>query len=306
GFGNERLTIQPCFVDGFVWFAIGAAGLDGEEDMEGRSRESVEESLAVMERIMAPSERQRAAAILAAWPETLPPERPIRAVEGEGPYEDESSYVIALLQYLRGDDVRAFGRLFRTDEAVQTRGFAELSRRAESGEEEAEFAVAWCRLIGLGTERDHEAVLPYLRQLAEEGDGRALMALVHEALERDDEAAMDDLRQAAEAGHPQAMLAIASQASGRGDEQGRIEWVTRAAKTGSVDAVGEMIRIGESKRDSSMMLQWLAAFALAREGTAAGYRSRLVMAMLVDEMEDDEVRAALEAGERWAVEHGGN
>ncbi len=306
-FGNERLAVKPSFVAGFVWLAIAAAGLNEEEDMEGRSHESMDETLAMMERLLVPSERQQAKAILAAWPEALPPDFPVLPLEDEGPYPDETSYITALFRYLRGSDTRLFSRLAKTEETVQKRGLEELSRRSEAGDDEATFAAAWCRMVGLGTEFDPDSALPYMREVAEKGDGRALMALVHDAMLRDDEATVDDLlRRAADAGNTHALLLLAGRANDQDDKAARIEWLTRALDAGSIDAVSEMIGIGETQRDFPCMVQWLAAYALAREGTAAGYRSRLVMAMLVDEMDDDDaVRAALEAGERWAVEHSG-
>lgn len=305
-FGNEHFSVQPSLLDGFVWLAIGIAGLDEEGDLEGRSRRSMEESLALMERLMTPLERQRAAEVLAAWPESLPPERTVRVIDEDRPYENATEFTAALMRFLNDDGTDEPRNLFRTDETIHQEGFEEMLRRAEAGDDDAAFAVAWCRVFGLGTEEDSDAALPHLRDLAEKGDGRALLALGQIALGRDADAAADrHFLHAAEAGNSHAMLALSSRAGQQGDTERRKEWAARSAEAGNVEAVLELVSIAETDRDVPGLLRWLATYAIAREGTAAGYRARLLLATFAEEDDDDALRTALEAGERWTLEHGG-
>lgn len=173
--GREQFAHKPDAVLGYAWYAIGLSGIktlekdDGEERSDRRhAQDTVEE----LRKVLLPSERARAAAILAAWPENLPPDAPLEPMPGKDNGDanaqktkvasevlHEGDIVENLRRWIFGDArngpvIAAFFWPSPETEPVLRKAFDQMRRQADAGDEAAALMVAWCRFRGLGTEAD--------------------------------------------------------------------------------------------------------------------------------------------------------
>jgi FOG: TPR repeat, SEL1 subfamily len=176
---------------------------------------------------------------------------------------------------------------------------------ASGGQPAASYAVAWCQLIGFGTERRESPALEHIQRLAEEGDPKACVHLAYYyTLYGDEEEAVVPLyRRAAEQGRADAMLCLASRLRDQDNYKEAARWFETAADTGNLDAIEEMLGIAEGKGDDRGMIKWLTVLSLRHPDPHVAYRSRIMIAMFMEEESSEKIADAVRLGEEWHNAH---
>jgi FOG: TPR repeat, SEL1 subfamily len=322
--GREEFDFKPNAVLGYVWYAIGLSGLSSVEEKGGEVRmdkEHAQELVDGLRMLLLPSERVRAAALLSTWPEALPPDTPLEPMPGgsEGSagagkdFSDNPPDADAIVELVRErvtgktENMGRIGVLFKAPPEfapVLRSAYEKIQAAADSGDSEAEYMAAWCRLYGLGTEPDKAAALPVIMERAEAGDTGAMFLVAVQAFEqKDTERGIEFASRAAERGHGRAMLLLSQAWRNRGDREKAAQWMEKAAEAGEWAAVQEMVSVAESERDWEKIVLWLTVAMIRSPDPAMAYRCRMIIAYVGSENSEEEVQKAMEAGERWHKEH---
>lgn len=312
--GREDLLVRPDIVTAICWLTIGLAGLpeeneDDAEEFRGRpSREHATEELAALASFLLPSERARAEAILAAWPDSLPPEGSLDPIlpNTTGPRMDKDEFIARLYDMLNENSTGETGLSFRRDgmEKLSRAAYAAIEADASAGDEEARYAAAWCRLFGVGTEKNGEEALAFIRARADAGEARACFHLARYYAYTDKDGETDSLcLKAAQSGRVDAMLFLALRLREQEKRGEAATWTEKAAETGNLTAIAEMLSVAESNRDIPGMIRWLTVLSLRWPDPGAAYRARIMLAFFIDEITPAEMTSAMEAGERWHLDH---
>lgn len=315
-----RLT--PDIVTAYAWLAIGLAGAEDWEKLEGgeenpseRDLEEIKKEIAALDLLTLPSERIRVAEILAKWPAELPPESSSASLSGDGEEgddkeEDDEPGAEVFAKAIEGaatgsiKDMRWLERSSwdkEEDDETLKKAFALLESAAGGGNDKAAYGVAWCRLHGYGTEKSEEGAA-FFRERADRGEPEAFLVMGMFVEEGGDKG-LPWFEKAAENGNRHAMLMVAGHWREQGDKQKRRLWTERAAVAGSFDAVGEMIGIAESDRDTQGLYKWLTVGILRADNPFVAYRARMMLAYVNNEEAPEELRQGMEAGEKWHAEH---
>lgn len=326
--GREDLDHKPDAVLGYAWYAIGLSGLKMLAENDGEERTSLrrtQELVDGLRMLLLPSERVRAAAILSKWPEEMPPDTPLEPMPDQGGQGripkipaaaaaplDEKAVVEIVRQRVFGGTGNAavIASLFRPSpelEQVLRKAFEQMRLQADAGDEEAEFMVAWCRFHGLGTEADEDAAMSVLEARAAAGYPEACFLMAAWTFERGDgdgeERAFDMAVRAAEKGHVRAMLLLSGIWRERGDKGQAARWMEKAAETGSFPAIEEMLGFAESAGDWKGLVRWLTVLMIRAPDPAMAYRCRMLIAYVGSGADEEELQAAMAAGERWNSDH---
>jgi TPR repeat protein len=159
---------------------------------------------------------------------------------------------------------------------------AEVARKAEQGEAEAQYRIGRIYARADGVPRDKAQAARWLRKAAEQGDARAMYALgsmlvpTEKVMEQDPEsgfwfrASAEPLRKAAEQGDAEAQVFLGdAYLFGRGvsqDAEEAYKWIRRAAEQGNNEAqyrLGSMFKSGEGLlKDEAEASRW---FRMAAE-----------------------------------------
>lgn len=342
---GRDFEVVPDIVNAYCWLAIGLAGLNPgahspeliqaarerapapyeEEDMRGilaDIAERVSNELITLDLLLLPSERARAREILAGWPDELPPD----IAEGPVPFEakipaiaiDGNSYFLDLyLKVIRGRPIGKTGtRILQSiekDEQMeeQRKDLFRMAREAAgSGDSDAAYLIAYCRLHGLGTEKDVEKALPYIREQAAKGFPRAYydlaVAVAMEDVgnrEEKEEEVFANFLKSAEAGHMHAMPLVSAYYREKRDDDRAEEWMEKAVAAGYDELIMERLEMAEARRDARDLAKWITIFILRAGSPQEAYVGHMMFAYVVDAMTPEELKAAEAEGERWHVEH---
>lgn len=327
GGARSEFEVPPDVVRGYCWLAIGLAGLapegrpaDARQERGGELTGDIDEDFLLelagrlardlegLDRILLPSERARIAGVLAEWPDKLPPD--IDAVgepdEAGESLPDEREFVDLVVRMVRGEVIgaRETRRMSMAAEdedgaPVRERAYELVRRRAESGDDEGRYLLAWFTLYGIGVPEDSDSALPVIRERAARGDPRANfdMAVV-ESRRGNDAGYLEHVTKSAEAGYAYAMPLLSGHFRKAGDDGNAARWMERAA-AGGVDAgIMSLVEAAERQNDIHGIIKWMTVAILRADSPEKAYRGHVILAYFAD-VPAGMRRRAMEEGERW-------
>lgn len=325
---SETFVVDPDFVLGYAWRAIGLSGPQGElsalEKKEGQTEvedyladrlrgdiDSLREELAGLDLLTLPSEKAPITAILAAWPESMPPEKSAATVVKTTPNPGPEEVLARIKGAALGNtgDAEALDRLEasgRLEDAKKEDALDLLRKEVGRGDAAAEYGEAWSMLRWGRDEKVMARGEAFYRTRAAKGDARAfvVVGLIERARGNDDEAVIW-LEKAAETGNvfAERLLNDYRLDSGKDGKISRKAVALAAAEAGSLNALANLISVAEQERDVPGMYKWLTVFILRTEDPAAAYRARLLLAYVNGDETPEELRHGMEEGERWHAAH---
>ncbi len=312
--GREKLPIPPNIVIAACWHAIALAGNStstSEISTQWLEQDGApdRETLDALESLMLPFEKAQAKAILAAWPDSLPPEGSSKSLDSENaeptPAMSVEAFIPLLYDYLGGK--RDYRETFRAlaDENFLKAVVVSLQDKAATGDAHAQYSVAWFHLMGVGTEQEKQQALDYIRGKAEHGEAKACVHLAQHYMESEDlaEEAAQLYRLAAEQGRADAMLGLALCLGQNGDKKAESQWLEKAAGAGNIQALMGLVELAERAQDAAGLVKWLSILSLRHPDPHAAYRARVMLGFFIEGMAAEEMADALRNAEEWHTSH---
>lgn len=306
------------FILAYIWHAISLPGLRDEE------KSALRKELEKRQSALTDMELATINTVLASWPDSLPPVRlGAEAAEEETPETPQPptpEQIEVLHQKAGEDDPDAMREL--ADCLISGRGMARdlhaaeilLKKASKLGNRDAErelglmylHAQAESRNGAPGGDESKQLGLAVLGKLAQKGDTASALSLLNFYMAKDntpdnrEQALLWGLK-AAEAGSVPAMVSLAGIFGEQGKKQEETYWLERAALSGNMDALNNLIeqaRLDRNARDSG---KWLMVLALG-DSPEQRFRARKMLLDIHEhwaQKDTENLRQGMQEGEGW-------
>lgn len=309
--------VEQDFVLAYVWHAISLPGL-GKEEKTALLKELEKRRSALTDRELAMIN-----AMLAAWPESIPPARLRTETAAKHPPEAPETPTPEQLEALHKkageDDPEAMREL--ADCLLSGKGMPRnrhaaeilLKKAGKLGNRDAERQLG---LMYLGVQPGHEGASPeddeseqlglaVLSGLARRGDTASAMHLMDFYSVKDtpgsrEQAAVWGLK-AAEAGSPEAMPRLAEIYKKQDKDQEADYWLERAALAGNLEALDNLIEQALLDQDARASGKWLMVLALQGPPEQRSRARSILLDILGDwgQKDTEPLRQGMQEGEAW-------
>lgn len=317
---NTRHTdIRPDIVTAYAWLILAQRGLEDMPDKPEYGGEdnakSNREKLVTLQFYLMPSEKKQAEALVAAWPEKLPPEGDTR------PFSDEKTSrrgqplpektVSALYKKATAGDkdaIRefiflAFSGGIADDEKYNI--MAILMKGNALGIDEATNLLALSYIKGSGVEKNSKKGHALLQAQAKKGDPQAFYLLGLTA--KEDSANTDEGRKkalswfekGAAKGSTPCMLMLGHHFEQEDNDKQAAFWFEKAVRGGSENALMSLLGLAESARDMHALGKWMGVIILRHSDPMVVYRTRGMLLWTANSRSWDDYQKILREAEKW-------
>lgn len=312
-------------VTAYVWLYLAQHGYTVPAKNEREENPGAHnKSLDFLAWTMTLDEIKQAETILAAWPQTMPPEMPFKeppsrkSNRSHSPKPLTPKEVKALKSKAEAGDNDArlhFGAMLIDGAGVKkdtAKGMALIKQAAAAGHEATLFVLAELYQTEKPFGKDLPAARKIYEQLAAKGNTRAQVELGILLLKsaysypRDEKTVLADAKaaqgwyeKAAKQGDPYAMAALAHYYDyHKKDKKLAATWYEKAASLGYIDALNSLIGIAEQNRSAKEIYQWCSTYMSVLPASDR-VRVRSIMMQFAGDLSADEVLQLKKSVAAW-------